>query len=386
MGTRSLLPSLRPIADQRTAEGLTVALVDVEDVYDEFSAGEKDPLALKSFLANAARSWGTPPRYVLLAGAATYDPRGWLGHPELDQVPTVLIATRYIEAPSDDALVTFDRALGPALAIGRLPLSTAADMDAAVAKIIGRATASKPDSNLLLVRDRDGTIAFSAASAEVRAALSGWSTQDLTRGTDDAATHAALLEALRAGHAAVDFQGHGAEDFWAGQILSTTDADALSGTGGGTLLVAATCLNAYFVDIGRESLGSALLRTPSGGAWGVWASSALTLPTEHALLSRTLLSAALNDGLTLGEATLEAKAAVSDPDVRASFLLLGDPSARAVAQKSPALSISGKASSSLGCSASAPGTTGAAALLVVALWLGSSRRSAQSSRRFRNVG
>ena len=98
IGARSLLPSMRPLVDQRTAEGLTVALVDVEDVYDEFSAGEKDTLALKSFLANAARTWSTPPSFVLLAGAATYDPRGWLGHPELDQVPTVLVATRYIEA------------------------------------------------------------------------------------------------------------------------------------------------------------------------------------------------------------------------------------------------------------------------------------------------
>ncbi|HET6981772.1 MAG TPA: C25 family cysteine peptidase, partial [Myxococcaceae bacterium] len=268
IGARALLPSLQPLAEQRAREGLSVALVDVDDVYDEFSAGEKDALALRSFLANAIRGWETKPRFVLLAGAATYDPRGWLGQPELDQVPTVLIETRYIEAASDDALVTFDAASGPALAIGRLPLSSVGDMDAAVGKIVGRTLASRADDSVLLVHDRDGNIPFSAATAQVRAALDGWRAQDFARGADDAATRTALIDALRSGPVAVDYQGHGAEDFWAGRILSTTDADALAGSGNSGLLVAATCLNAYFVDIGRESLGAALLRTPNGGSWG----------------------------------------------------------------------------------------------------------------------
>ena len=229
-----------------------------------------------------------------------------------------------------------DRSQFPSLAVGRLPLSTSSDMDAAVAKILGRKLPSA-DGSLLLVRDRDGTIAFSAASAEVRTALASWNAQEVVRGADDTATHAALLDALKAGPVAVDYQGHGIEDLWNGRVLSTTDVTALAGSGRTSLIVAATCLNAYFIDIGRESLGAALLRTPAGGAWGVWASSALTLPTDHALLSKTLLSAVLDQGKTLGEATLEAKQAVTDPDVRETFHLLGDPSARAVATGSAAL-------------------------------------------------
>jgi len=209
IGARDLLPSLRPLAEQRAREGLTVAVVDIDDVYDEFSAGEKDALAIRSFLSNAVENWSTAPRYVLLVGGATYDPRGWLGQPELDQVPTVLVPTRYIEAASDDALVTFESAKGPSLAIGRLPASNAADMDAAVAKILGRKLGG-PQDTLLLVRDRDGAIQFSAASAEVRSALSGWPTDDFARGADDSASHSGLLDAFRAGPIAVDYQGHGA--------------------------------------------------------------------------------------------------------------------------------------------------------------------------------
>jgi autotransporter-associated beta strand protein len=372
IGNGQLLPSLRPLVEQRTREGLRVAVVDIEDVYNEFSAGEKDAMAIRAFLSHAVRNWAIPPSFVLLAGPATYDPRGWLGHPELDQVPTALIQTRYLATASDDALVTFDAVTGPGLAIGRLPLSTAEEMDAAVAKILGRRLATR-DGSLLFVRDRDGNVSFSAASAEVRSAFSGWKTQDFARGADDAATHADLVAALRAGPLAVDFQGHGAEDLWAGRILNTSDAEALAGSGAFSLLVAATCLNAYFVDIGRESLGSALLRTPDGGAWGVWASSAMTLPTEHGRLSKTLLSAALEEGLTLGEATLKAKQAVSDADVRASFHLLGDPSARAIASRGSALTTGGSKSGAFGCST--PGAPlGVLAPLVLAVLVIASRR------------
>ncbi|MGZ6132186.1 MAG: C25 family cysteine peptidase, partial [Myxococcaceae bacterium] len=178
-----------------------------------------------------------------------------------------------------------------------------------------------------------------------------------------------------AGPVAVDYQGHCAEDFWAGRILNTSDVDALSEAGSSSLLVAATCLNAYFVDIGREALGPALLRTPNGGAWGVWASSALTLPTDHALLSRTLLSAVLDEGLTLGEATLKAKQAVTDPDVRASFHLLGDPSARAVAVKSSALSTtSTPKSGAAGCSTTGAPMAALAPLILAAVMLSARRR------------
>jgi len=243
-----------------------------------------------------------------------------------------------------------------------------------VAKILGRPLAT-PEETVLLVHDRDENVVFSKASAEVGAALAGWRTQDLVRGVDDVATHDALVNSLHAGPVAVDYQGHGAEDFWNGRILSTADVDALTDSGHASLVVASTCLNAYFLDIGREALGPALLRIPRGGAWGVWASSALTFPTDHALLSKTLLAATLREGKTLGEATLEAKQAVTDPDVRASFQLLGDPSARAVASTSAPLTVS----TPRGAAASACSATGSAGgslvlLAVGGLWLLATRR------------
>jgi uncharacterized protein (TIGR03382 family) len=101
----------------------------------------------------------------------------------------------------------------------------------------------------------------------------------------------------------------------------------------------------------------------------------MTLPTEHALLSKTLLSVALNDGMTLGEATLKAKQAVSDPEVRATFHLLGDPSARAVAQRSSALTVGSPKSSASGCSTPGSPLAALAPLVLAALALSLRRRS-----------
>ena len=56
-----------------------MAVIDVEDLYDEFNFGTKSPAALKDFLQRACALWPVPPRSVLLVGDATFDPRNYLG-------------------------------------------------------------------------------------------------------------------------------------------------------------------------------------------------------------------------------------------------------------------------------------------------------------------
>jgi len=94
------------------------------------------------------------------------------------------------------------------------------------------------------------------------------------------------------------------------------------------------CLNGYFADAANETLGEALLKAPDGGAVAAWASSGMTLPEAQALVNREfyrlLLQTSLRgtQGLTLGEASRQAKAATGDTNVRRTWVLLGDPSMR----------------------------------------------------------
>jgi hypothetical protein len=75
IANQDFIPSIAPLVAQRQSQGLTVFVADVQDVYDEFSFGAHSSQALQDFLSHARSHWATAPRYVLLAGDASYDPR-----------------------------------------------------------------------------------------------------------------------------------------------------------------------------------------------------------------------------------------------------------------------------------------------------------------------
>src|SRR6185503_3864347 len=87
---KTFAASLLPLVELRRSQGLAVALVDIEDVYDEFSFGAKSPQAIKDLLAYARTNWTKAPRFVLLVGDTTFDPRDYLNRGNEDFVPTKL--------------------------------------------------------------------------------------------------------------------------------------------------------------------------------------------------------------------------------------------------------------------------------------------------------
>ena len=69
---REFFSSLKPLVKLRESQRYKVALIDVEDLYDEFSFGHKSPKALRDFLSHAKKQWSKPPRFVLLVGDASF--------------------------------------------------------------------------------------------------------------------------------------------------------------------------------------------------------------------------------------------------------------------------------------------------------------------------
>src|SRR6185295_11157720 len=100
---------LQPLVALRERQGYHGAVVDIEDVYDEFSFGEKTPAAIKAFLARATTTWQRKPRFLVLAGDATMDPRDYAGFGDFDLIPTKLLsmASVALETASDDWFVDF---------------------------------------------------------------------------------------------------------------------------------------------------------------------------------------------------------------------------------------------------------------------------------------
>ena len=333
IGHRTFLDGLEPLRTLRENQGLSVAVVDVEDVYDEFSYGQKTPQAIRDFLSFAATNWQRAPRFVLLAGSASRDPKNYLGFGDLDLVPAKNIDTSLMEAASDDWFVDFNGGGLPEIPIGRLPARSTAQLAAMIAKIVGYEQSIPSNEVLLFADSNSGGYDFAAASATLGSLLPPQvTTVQIDRNqTDAASARVALLEAIGRGQKLVNYTGHGSATIWKDFVLTAADAQNLNNAGHLPLFVMMTCLNGYFVDPGSSSLGESLMTAERGGAIAVWASSGMTSPPGQTAMDQQFFQTVFSGGsqsITLGEATVRAKASITDTDVRRTWILFGDPTTR----------------------------------------------------------
>ncbi len=326
-----LASAIEPLRAARQQEGYRVAVVDVEDLYDEFTFGNKAPQAIRDFLGYARASWSVAPRFVLFAGDATFDPKNYLGFGDNDALPTKLIDTAEIETASDDWFSDFNNDGIADLAMGRLPVRSVAEANSVVAKLL-RYGSSQGSGAALLVSDLNDGFSFEQENANLRPLLTAkYQIQEVKRGElGDQQARAQLLTALNGGPRIVNYYGHGSIGLLRGNLLTSDDAATLNNYDNLSLFTLMNCLNGYFQDISGNSLAEALLKA-NGGAAAVWTSTGLTFPNEQARMNQQLYTLLLGDSrnrLTLGEAIQQAKAITSDSDVRKTWVLLGDPTTR----------------------------------------------------------
>jgi hypothetical protein len=318
----------------RRATEMRVALVDVEDAYDEFAYGQHSPQAVKDLLAYARTQWTRKPSFALLIGDATNDPRNYLNSSplvtETDFVPTKLGTTRYFETAHDGWLADANNDGVPDLALGRLPVRTAAQADAVINKILAfkMPTATTP-RNALFISDRTTEgVNFKKLSERLADALPALMLKQFINRADGSPeqVRGQIVNSINlAKPLVVNWLGHGSTQVWTGDgLLRAQDAAVLNNVTAG-LFVMTTCLNGYFTDPQQQSLGEAVLLNPLGGAFGVIASSGLSQPAPQHAFNLALYQNLFGKGMTLGEAMLMARAVAQDQDVRNTYLLFGDP-------------------------------------------------------------
>jgi hypothetical protein len=310
-------------------QNLSVKVIDVEDVYDEFNFGHKSPRAIRDFLVHAKDNWKTPPRFALLVGDATYDPKNYLGGGNNDLVPTKLTETSQFETANDGWFSDFDGDGVPEIAIGRFSVRTLWEAAAMVAKTIAY-DQSQPGEGSLLVSDANSADGynFEAVTAALAATLpEGYPVEQIRRGQDPNAK-ASLISALNSGPKVVNYSGHGSATSWRSNLFTNNDAAALTNTNKHSIYIAMSCLNGLFHDHSVESLAEKLMKS-QGGAIAVFASSSITEPTEQGRMNHELFRQLFGDeSITVGEAMVKAKSVARDADVRQTWNLFGDPTIR----------------------------------------------------------
>jgi CSLREA domain-containing protein len=326
---RDFFTAFDSLAALRAGQGIKTELIDIEDIYDEFSFGNKSPQALKDFLRYAKANWKVAPQYVLLGADSSFDAKNYLGFGDWDIAPAKLLDTALMETASDDWFVDFNNDGLPEMAIGRLPVRTVEEAAAVVGKLIAYEAAS-PSEEVLLVADINDTFNFEAATADLRKSIpASLRVTQLNRGQVDPATaRSRLLEALNRGPKVINYTGHGSQRTWRGNLLTGEDAGGLENREHLSLFVMMSCLNGYSHDPERESLAKALLKAEQGGAVAVWSSSGMTEPEAQAEMNRALYRLMFSDSsrnLKLGDLLNRAKTEIGDQDVRRTWIFLGDP-------------------------------------------------------------
>lgn len=321
----SFIAAVEPLAVYRRSQGLTVEVVNVEDVFDESGFGSVSPLSIRSFLQSVN------PKYVLLVGDANYDQRNYYNVlPATNLVPSRNFETLFGEAISDDLLVDYDNDSIPDFPIGRLPVRDVTALQNIINKIQSyEATVSTAllQKGALFVSDDPVGWDFYYSNQRLREQLpANTPVKFIKRSDGDAATvRQMIINDINSGRFIVAYSGHGQIGaWWSTAAFRTSDAAALANTTY-PLFLPMNCLNGAFADSFSESLAEAMVESPNG-AVAAWSSSALTFPDQQELMGiRFFKAIGTSEFARVGDAVKISKGATTDGDVRRSWILLGDP-------------------------------------------------------------
>lgn len=326
---------LAPLLAAREEDGLRVAVVNVEQIYDEFAFGRSTPAAIRAFIRHASEAWQSPPpRFVLLVGDASYFVRNRAANEPASLLPTQLVFTEAGGHIASDSWYTLQPNGAPiaGLAIGRMPVQNREQLQAIVEKTLAFEAAQEEvwRRRALLVAAGEGR--FDSASVQLAEWLteSGFATQQLSV-SEGEAIREALIGAINQGVGLVNYAGSGTLDAWGAEpILQNSDAQLLMNSDRVPVYTTFSSLNGLFCHPEEASLAETLLWTRGGGIVAAVAPSGRTFSWQQSPMGEAFYRVLLSgEATTLGEVLLQAELEVAREarlrDVIHPYNLLGDP-------------------------------------------------------------
>ncbi len=354
-----------------SAQPARVAVVDIQQIFDEFGGGQRDPAALRNFVRyawlhwNGGASWQTL-THLMLLGNAHYDPRGYLGLNATDYVPGYLYFNfALVNDPSwrpehfgDDWFGMLD---GPGdagldLALGRLPVMSAAEAMDVVQKIVRYdvdppqgpwrerilmaaddiCQSYEPDElSWLHLRQTEAMVKESVPpdANTIKLYMIEYGSQCIYDRKPDAARD--LMDQLDDGVLWFNYVGHGSETQLADErLLETATLGSLANGERLFFFLTASCAVGKFAH-GGDGVGVAAARMADGGAVAVVSASGLASSFANAELNERVFAAVFPWGTVLRPAALGPalwSGKTSEYNDR-RYNLLGDPATRLATPK-----------------------------------------------------
>lgn len=341
------------LAEFRRSQGLRVTVVDVQDIYDEFSGGLLDPHAIRDFIQYAYFNWpGPAPSYVLLVGTGTYDFMNHEGYGFRNFVPPFLAAVDPVlgETAADNRYVTVaGNDIMPDLNLGRFPVTNETELDTMVDKTIAYERTPEPGAwrtRTVFVADNADTAGDFPTLSDSAAAYvpSEFQVQRIYLGSPEYPTNyavraqQAILDAFNQGALLFNYVGHSAISNWSGEFLF--GVSALPQVHNGSyypIVLAMTCLEGSYQNPRFPSLGESVVRLVGRGALASWSPTGFGVASGHDYLHQGFYEALFeHDVRILGPATTAGKLnlyingrfADGKPrfdDLLDTYVLFGDP-------------------------------------------------------------
>jgi hypothetical protein len=349
---------------RRQHDGLTVAVVTTEQVFNEFSSGKPDPTALRDFARFLYRQPGSPLKYLLLFGAATYDYRGRTGGNLAEGYVPVYESRESLHpiySYSSDDYFGFlkdtdgewpetyagDQTLD--LGIGRLPVKTADEATTVVDKLIryeNPASQGAWRQRLSFVAD-NGDYNLHQQDADRLAGevlqnrpglwpeklfIDAFPLVPSATGNKAPAVNAAINQRMQEGALIVNYTGHGGPSGWAEeQILTRADIFSWRNADRMPLMVTATCEFGRYDNPAEVSGAELALLQPRAGVIGLLTTTRPVFANTNFLVNEAFYLSLLspkNLNLRLGDVQRLTKNGSLSGPVNRNFALLGDPSMR----------------------------------------------------------
>jgi hypothetical protein len=353
------------LANFHKQRGIKIHVIQVNDIYNEFSSGSQDISAIRDFIRmfyTRSTSSADNIKYVTLFGRASYDYKYRTSN-NSNFVPT--FQSPASNSPlnsycSDDYFGFLDSNEGKwgsindwkealDVGIGRLPISNEQEAASAVNKIIGYHDASKMgnwrNKIVFVSDDEDNNIHQSDANIMADTVqkkfknynvdkiwIDAYKEEVIAGGQRYPEAQKAISDAVQKGTFIINYTGHGGELGWASErILTIEDINAWTNADKLALFVTATCEFSRFDDPARVSAGELTFLNANGGSIGLFTTVRLVSAYSNTVLNTIfyrkvgLDSTSKTNPITLGEIMRLTKNdyGVNDNNER-NFTLLGD--------------------------------------------------------------
>lgn len=345
----------------RDNDNMTVEVVDVAHIYNEFGSGGLDISAIRDFMRMLYERQGGLD-YLLLVGDASYDYKDRLANNN-NFVPIFQSTESYsldFSSISDDFYGFLDPGEGVALAsdrldigIGRIPCVANSQLDNYINKVITYNNSQKSFGDwrnkvLLLADDVDEAwesrfvtrsedledlVLASSKAFNVEKIYTDGYTQISTTGSQSyPEARADMFRKIQQGNLVTNYIGHGGEiGLSSERLIQLSDVNGWSNINNMPLFITITCEFTRLDDPKRTSAGEQLLLNPNGGAVALLSTTRVVGADPAIALNlrifEILLTRPNNQPLTLGDMFRLSKNTLSG-GTKFKFSLFGDPAIR----------------------------------------------------------